>query len=378
MVNGEQIDRYFDRLKRWTYRFRSSLIITVSFALILLLVYWLGWWETLGILFLKFGLGAKVAGAKSFTHAIIKAGGKKAIAGATAGMLAKRHIIDLMSRFFAEHSIKRYRHNLTLLLGKKYDEIRHSTPVKKIKAFGSMLLSVPIVYFFWTKVLGTAIQKFVYALVLPLFTLIWRVILTSFNFLGFLFEILMLNLLLDALKNYSWGKKFLELIDAVIRLIGRMLNLLNTMLGYIGLDPKGWLIKFSIRFNRWLESILDRGLSKITRVQRRRDRYVNAVEALSEKRKLHLIAREDKKISYWRYTHKLFRQKILREKSWREKREERAKRWNRSKAGKQNTIHEKITAKYKRQHILLLPYHRINKHGRKAFRSPIESQESSA
>ena len=364
-MKQEQIDQFFLRLRNWTYAHRSALVIVVSLILILLLIYWLGWWETLGILFLKFGLGAKVAGAKSITHAIVKAGGKKAIAAATAGMLAKRHIIDLISRFFAEHSVKRYKRNLLLLLSSKYDEIKNSTPVKKIKAFGSMLLSVPLIYFFWTKVLGTAIQKFVYALLLPLITLIWRLILTSFNFLGFLFEILMLNLLLDALKNYSWGKKFLELIDAVIRLIGRMLNLLNTMLGYIGLDPKGWLIKFSIRFNRWLESILDKGLSKITKVQRRRDRYVNAVEALSEKRKLYLLAKEDKKISYWRYTRKLFKQKILRKKGWREKREERAKRWKEPKAGSRNAIREKIADNRKRQSALLLPYHQMVREKRK-------------
>lgn len=364
-MDKEQIEHYFARLKRWVYRFRSALVITISFAFIFLLVFWLGWWETLGILFLKFGLGAKVAGAKSFTHAIIKAGGKKAIATATAGMLAKRHIIDLVSRFFAEHSVKRYRHNLTLLLRRKYDEIRHSTPVKKIKAFGSMLLSIPLIYFFWTKVLGTAIQKFVYALLLPLITLIWRVILSSFNFLGFLFEILMLNLLIEALKNYSWGKKLIALIDSIIHLIGKILNLLNTMLGYIGLDPKAWLIKGSIRFNRWLESILDKGLSKISRVQKRRDRYINAVEALSEKRKRYLLAKEDKKISYWRYTRKLFKQKILREKSWRTKREERARRWKRAKTGSHNAIQERIAAKRKRQNTLLLPYHKVSMKKRK-------------
>jgi len=358
-VNQEKVDQFFIDLRLWAYTHRSALVIIVSLLLILALIYWLGWWETLGILFLKFGLGAKVAGAKSFTHAVVKAGGKKAIAAATAGMLAKRHIIDLIS-FFAEHSVKRYKRNLTLILKLKYNEIKHSTPVKKIKAFGSMLLSVPIIYFFWTKVLGTAIQKFVYALLLPLITLIWRLILTSFNFLGFLFEILMLNLLFEALQNYSWGKKFIGLIDAIVHLIGRILNFLNTMLGYIGLNPKGWLIKLSIRFNRWLESILDKGLSKITKVQRRRDRYINAVEALSEKRQRYLLAKEDQKISFWRYTRTLFKQRVLRKRGWREIREERAKRWKQPKPGSRNAIQKKIAAKQKRKSALLLPYTKSN------------------
>ena len=355
-MSQERVEQFFIRLRTWTYRHRSALVILVSTGLIFLLIYYLGWWETLGILFLKFGLGAKVAGAKSFTHAIIKAGGKKAIAVATAGMLTKRHIIDMISKFFAEHSVKRYKRNLILVLSRKYDEILHSTLVKKIKAFGSMLLSVPIIYFFWTKVLGTAIQKFVYALVLPLITLIWNLILTSFNFLGFLFEILMLNILLEALKNYNWGKKFIAFIDRIVHLIGKLLNLINTLLGYIGLNPKAWLVKLSIRFNKWLESILDKGFSRITRIQRRRDRYVNAVEALSEKRSLYALAKREKKISYWNMTRKLFLKKVLRKRNWREKRAQRSMRWQKERRSSRSFIHQKIVKKRKRKKTLLLPH----------------------
>ena len=358
-MNRAEIDRLFIRLRLWSYTYRSALVITVSLGLILGLLYWLGWWETLGILFLKFGLGAKVAGAKSFTHAIIKAGGKKAIAVATVGMLTKRHIIDLVSRFFAEHSIKRYKRNLLLLLGKKYDEIRHSTPVMKIKAFGSMLLSIPVVYFFWTKVLGTAIQKFVYALVLPMITLIWRVILSSFNFLGFLFEILMLNLLLEALKNYRWGKRLIALIDHAMELVGTLFTLFNNLLGYIGLNPRGWLVKRSIRFNKWLESILDKGLSKITRVQVGRDRYINAMEALSEKRYLYARSRCEKQISYWRYTKKLFRKRLLKESDWREVRRER-KMKREERREKRRSVGR--SGREKRA-VLRMPYHESPKRG---------------
>jgi len=356
-MSKETPQSFLSRIKRWAATYRSALVIALSFLFILLLVYWLGWWETAGILFLKFGLGAKVTGAKSFTHAIIKAGGKKAIAVATAGMLAKRHIIDLVSRFFAEHSIKRYRHNLILVLGSKFNEIRYSSPAKKLKAFGGILLSIPLVHFFWTKVLGTAIQKFIYALLLPLLSLLWRLILASVNFLGFIFEILMLNLLLDALENYYLGRKFIALIDYTIHLIGTLLNLFNNILGYIGLNPKIWVVRFSIRFNQWLETLLDKGLSKITRVARRRDRYINAVEALSEKRYLAIRTKCEKKISFWHYTKKCFKEKVLKQRVWRERRRQRQARWEKK------VLHASGKIKRKKYTALRMPYHTYKKSG---------------
>jgi hypothetical protein len=282
---------------------------------------------------------------------MIKAGGKKAIAVATAGMLTKRHIIDLISKFFAEHSIKRYKRNLTLVLKKKFDEIKHSTPVKKLRAFGSILLSVPMIYFFWTKVLGTAIQKFVYALVLPMATLLWNLVLTGINFLGFIFQILMLNIFLDTLASYSWGKKIIALIDDIVRLIGSMLSLLNTLFGYIGLNPKAWLVKLSNRFNRWLELILDKGLSPVARIQNRRYRHTNATEALRTKRYIYAQSKRNKQISYWKYSRDLFEKKVLKKREWREKRIQRKKQNNRN--ASRNTI---LTKRGKRK-PLLMPSH---------------------
>ena len=139
-MNKEQPKHRFLNISAWIHRYRFGLLILISLTFVALLIHYFGWWEAIGILFLKFGLGAKVSGAKSFAHAVVKAGGKKAIALATAGMLTKRHIIDILSKFFAEHSIKRYKKNLTLVMKKIFDEIRHSTPVKKLRAFGSMLL----------------------------------------------------------------------------------------------------------------------------------------------------------------------------------------------------------------------------------------------
>ncbi len=359
-MSTETIKTFFTRLKVWSFRHRSALVIVISFSLILLLIHFLGWWEALGLLFLKFGLGTKVAGAKTFTHAIIKAGGKKTIAIATAGMLAKRHIIDLISKFFAEHSIKRYKRNLTLVLQRIFEEIKHSSPVKKLRALGSMLLSIPVIYFFWAKVLGTAIQKIVYALILPLLTLIWNLVVTSFNLLGFIFKILMLNLFLETLTRYGWGKKIIAFIDAIIQLIGKILNLANHLLSYIGINPKKWLIKLSIRFNKWLESILDKGLSFITKVQVKRDRHINAVEALSEKRYLYAQLKRDKKISYWRYTKKLYLQTFLKKKAWREQRELRKERWKPAKRDRQAVKRDTLFTRGEKRKPLLLPYHTLS------------------
>ena len=351
------VNRFFTTLNAWLFRHRSALVILTSFLMIILLVFYLGWWETAAILFLKFGLGAKIAGAKTFTHAVIKAGGKKAIAAATAGMLAKRHIIDIISRFFAENSIKRYRRNLLLVIKMKIEEIKHSTLVKKLKALGSMLLSVPAIYFFWTKVLTAAIQKFVYALLLPLITLIWNLLASSLNFVSFILQILMLNIFLDTLKKYRWGKKIIGLVDGVIELIGKLLNLINKIFTLIGVDPRSKLIAFSNRFNRWLESILDRELSRIMKIQSHRDRYLNAVEALSEKRYLYRVSKSEKKISYTREVKRLFREKVLRERSWREIREERQKRWTAERSGSRSAIYRRVLSGRSRRSALLLPFH---------------------
>lgn len=354
-MSKERIDHFFISFRAWSFRYRSALVILISLTLIALLIHFFGWWETLGILFLKFGLGVKVAGAKTFTQAMIKAGGKKAIAVATAGMLTKRHIIDLISKFFAEHSIKRYKRNLTLVMKKKFDEIKHSTPVKKLRAFGSMLLSVPMIYFFWTKVLGTAIQKFVYALILPMATLLWNLILTGINFLGFIFQILMLNIFLDTLASYSWGKKIIALIDDIVRLIGSMLSLLNTLFGYIGLNPKAWIVKLSNHFNRWLESILDKGLNPVAKIQNRRHRHINVTEALAEKRYLYAQSKRDKQVSYWKYSKNLFEKKVLKKRDWREVRSQRKKRWKSERHNSHIAIKNNTLAKRKKRKPLFLP-----------------------
>jgi len=357
----QKIDsQLFINLKAWIFRYSSELILLLSVATILSLVYFFGWWETIGILILKFGLGAKVAGAKTLAHAIIKAGGKKAIAVATAGMLAKRHIIDIISKFFTEHSISRYKTNLTLVLKQKFEEIKNSSIVKKLKALGSMLLSIPMVYFFWTKVLGTAIQKFIYALVLPLVSTLWSLLMTSFSFFSFMFQVLMLNIFLDTISKYSVGKWIISLIDKTIYLIGELLKISNYLLGFIGLHPKAWLIKFSNWFNRWLESILDRGLSPITKLENHRNRYINIVESISEKRYLYRESKQNAQIIYWREVKKIFERVILKKRDWREGRSNRQKRWNKNRQTHHKPSKRALIAKRERRNALILPFHTVS------------------
>ncbi|SFV63475.1 hypothetical protein MNB_SV-6-625 [hydrothermal vent metagenome] len=359
--------RILINIKAWIFEHSSGLILLISTGVIVSLVYFFGWWETIGILILKFGLGAKVAGAKTFAQAIIKAGGKKAIAVATAGMLAKRHIIDIISKFFAEHSVSRYKRNLTLVLKHKFEEIKNSSLIKKLKAIGSMLLSIPMVYFFWTKVLGTAIQKFIYALILPLVSMLWSLLLTSFSFLNFIFQVMMLNIFLDTISNYSIGKKIIHFIDKIIYLIGELLKISNYLLGLVGLHPKAWIIRFSNWFNRWLESILDRGLSPTTKLENHRNRYINIVESISEKRYIYVQSKQNAQKAYWREVKKIFERVVLKKSDWRVNRKKRVARWSREKQIHHKASKRALIAKREKRNALILPFHTDPKKSRKIF-----------
>jgi hypothetical protein len=357
MAIREMNKHSFLTLEAWIHKHLTSILMLLSLAVIVFLVYFFGWWETIGILFLKFGLGAKVAGAKTFTHAIIKAGGKKAIVLATAGMLTKRHIIDLISKFFTKHSIDRYKKNLIIVIKLKIMEIKESSIAKKLKAIGSTLLSIPIVYFFWTKVLGTAIQKFIYALVVPLISAIWSVLTVSLNFLSFIFQVLMLNVFIETLAKYKVGKVIIYIIDKAVVLTAKVLNIFNSLLSIVGINPKIWLIKLSNMFNRWLESIIDKGLNYTSKLYNRRKRYVNAVESVSEKRYIFKEQKKDKKSSNWVQIQQLYKRVILKEKLWRDNRAKRLKRWEGKNISKSHNIREKVKLKRAKGEALTLPYH---------------------
>ncbi len=340
----------------WIQTHKPALIILTSIVLTAAVIHFFGWWEALGLIFLKFGLGANIAGAKTFAHAIIKLGGKKALAFATTGMLAKRHIIDIFSKFFTEHSVNRYKKNLLHVVKKKLDEVLHSPPMQRIRAFGATLLSLPFVYFFWTKVLATAIQKFVYALVVPLFSMLWRVLNTGFNILSFVFEVLMLNLFLDALSHYPWGKKILYFINLFISLIGKIFTLFGKFLELIGLHPKRWLIRHSQRFNHYLETILDSGLAHMQKVQNRRDRYVNIVESISVKRFLYAQKRSKKELSFWKQSKELYRKKVLKKRHFREVRAQRAQERNARREKSISSVQKRNFLKRRERIALRLPF----------------------
>lgn len=344
----------------WSRKNKAFLVVIITLILITIGMSYLDWWEMFGILLLKFGLGAKVAGAKTFAKAVAKAGGKKAIAGATAGMLLKRHLIDVASKFFAEYSVARYKKNLAAYFGLLWSDIKKLTIMQKFKRFGLSILAIPGMYYFWSKFVGTAVQKFVYWIFVPIVTLIWNIMVSSLTFLTntlvFILEILFLSSLLDALDKFTWGKKFLGWIDKGIGYIGKLLNWINFLLIKIGIDPKAWLIRLSNKFNKWLENKIDKGLSKIMRIQSRRNRYINGIEKISEKRFIYAQKKCDNKVSFWKNTKKIFSKRFFKKIDWRENRKEKKIKIEKR---REKTLHEKrkqkIKSKRENRYTLDLP-----------------------
>ena len=324
-------------------RHRPGLIVATTLVIVAALIHFFGWWETLAILLIKFALGVKVGGAKTLAHAVVQAGGKKALAAATAGMLAKRHLIDLFSKFFSRHSLSRWRDNLLHVLKLKYDELRRSPPAKRLKAFGTTLLSVPVIYFLWTKVVSAAVQKILYAMVLPLFSFLWNLLLTGMNILGFVLQVLMLNVFLEALAHSRFGRRLLTLIDRILYLFTAMIGLIDKALSLIGIHPRRWLIRHSIRFNHWLGRIIDRGLPFPGKLANRRDRYINGVESIYLTRARYAESRRKRPVPLRKKIRTLYERKVLKQRSWREK------RLQRSRARRQRHAR---TAAAKRQHSL--------------------------
>lgn len=357
-----------DKATYWSKKNKALLVILISFGVITIATFYFEWWGILGILFIKFGLGVKVGTVKTFAKAVAKAGGKKVIATATVGMLIKRHMIDVASKFFAKHSVGRYKKNLTSYFKLIWKDIKNMPLSKKIQRFGASILAVPAFYFFWTKVLGTAVQKIVYALIVPLLTFIWTFITASFNFITnsivFILEILFLSSLLNALEKFTFGKKFLDLIDYVVGLVGKLLNWINYLLIRLGIDPKAWLIRLSNKFNKWLEDKIDNGLNKVLRVDSRRFRYINGIEKISEKRILFYRKKSDKKVSLWKEIKINFSKKVLKKTNWKDKRE---KRKQKQIFRKNKTIVERrknaIEKKLKKRVAITLPYQELVKYG---------------
>lgn len=306
---------------------RNNLVLILSLAFVATVIgvfHYLGWWEAIGLVILNFGLGIKVKGATTFAATVAKSGGKKALAMTTAGVLLKRHIIDLTSKFFAEHSVSRYKTNITKLVKIKFNAIKNSTPMQKAKAIGSTLMSIPILYFFWSKVLGTAIQKFIYALVLPLFTALINFIMTGFSFIagliGFILQLTLLNMIIDKMERNRFGKAFLHAVMKIFSFFGDILNYINKGFILIGLDPKHWLVIKSIQFNRWLEKVVNKGENARTKIRIRREIHMNSRERILHKRALR---QEPPKPKMKKKVSELYRLKVKKRLTWKEKREKR-------------------------------------------------------
>jgi len=311
----------------------SEHLVLISVLLILALIcgafYYLDWWDAIGLLILNLGLGVKLHGAKTFAVAVAKSGGKKALAMTTAGVLIKRHIIDLTSKFFAEHSIKRWKDNIIFIAKMKFQKMMESTPAQKAKAMIGSVLSIPLVYFVWSKVLGTAIQKFIYALIYPLFMWLFDFIAHGFSFItsfiGFVFQLTLLNYLITWLERRPFGRALINWVQTIFVILGDLLDFTNKIFQAVGLDPKHRLITWSISFNRWLERIIQKEMNARDSLWSRRSMHYTSREMLHIKRK---ARKQIEKETLRRKFRKFYDKKVLKKKDWRAKRQERTKQRN--------------------------------------------------
>ncbi len=292
-------------------------------------IHYLEYWSLLGVLVMKIGLGMNVKGATVFSHALINVGGKKALLVATSSMLAKRHVIDLMSKYFKDHSIERYKSNINSVAKIKYNMAMKSSGINKIKSIGTLLLGVPILYFIWTKVLVSFLQKFVYALIYPIALTIWSFLVNSLGivstFITFIFQVVILNFGLNLLEKFSFGRKIVSWISGLSSFLGDIFHYINRLFIYLGFDPKHYMVIKSINFNRWLENIIDKKLNKRDRILARRDRRINAYEDILEVRKERVknkIAKK-KERSALQKIKEVYKRKILKEIHWKEVRKNR-------------------------------------------------------
>ncbi len=327
----------FEKLILWLEEHIVAVLVVLGFVSVIGLFKYLHYWDAIGLLVLNLGLGVKLHGAKTFAVAVSKSGGKKALAMTTAGVLLKRHLIDVASKFFAEHSVGRYKANFITIVKMKLQDIKNSTPFQKMKAVGSTLLSIPVIYFFWTKVLGTAIQKFLYALVYPLFASFFSIIAQSFSFItgliGFIFQLTLLNYLINWMERRPAGRAIINWVVTLVGFFGDVLNMFNKVFMMVGLDPKHRLIMYSIKLNRWLERIINKGLNARGKILQRREIHLTSREMLLIKRK---ARKEVEKETLHKKAKTFFDERVLGKKDWRKVREER-----KSKKDKKNDTRRK-------------------------------------
>ena len=305
---------------------KTSILVLVTIVAIIATIHFSVGWTVLGLLALKFGLGVKIGTAKTFAAGVVKAGGKKALLFTTSGMLLKRHVIDLSTKFFTDHSVGKYKQNIVSVFKMKFEGIKNSSKIQRAKAIGVTLLGGPVLYLFWTKALGAVVQKVFYKALYPIFLFIWTFIINSLGFLGnaigFIFQLVIINFVIDNLEKYWWGKAFLKGVTNIIRFFGDLFMYLNKVFIFLGFDVRMLMIRFSIKFNRWLEGILDKGLNKRQKLINRRNRHISTCKKINFKRKGRFKVREGK-ISSWKKMKGFMRTKVQKKLTWQEKREKR-------------------------------------------------------
>jgi len=329
---------------------------------VILLIDVMEWWEVIGFAFLNIVLGIKVAGAKTFSSALIKIGGKKALAGATLTVLAKRHLIDRLTKFFTEHSVERYKDNIIRLLKMKIREIRELPLVKKLKAILSAFASIPVVYYLWSKIFTGFVQKLFYSFVYPTIKGIFSLLMVGVGFVGnwlnfiwnfveFLVQVLFLNFFLEKIEKYRIGKVIVQFFVLLSKGISEIFWVVNKITSFFGVDIKHSLIVYSLRFNRYLERVIYKRENAYKRVSMHREIHRTSREKLLIERELRsdkrgIIGIRKKNLSKTKKMRKLFEKIVLKKKDWRERREIRSKRVRTSKSGV-----VKVSRKKKRRFI---------------------------
>lgn len=303
--------------------FKALLIVAIIIG-IGLIFYIFKWWEAIGLFVLKFGLGIKTAGAKSFAVAVAKSGGKKALMLTTGGVLLKRFIIDTVSAFITEHSVSRYKKNVGLYLKYQIKRLIASTWIQKIKGIILTLTAGWSLQFVVLKVIGSMAQKVLYAVFASLVSLISSSMNFVWNVVSFFIQVKLLGMFIDFMEKYQVGKDVIKYAVKLGSIIGRGFNWVNATLVKIGFDPKHWLIKHSIRFNRYIELKIYKDRNAHQLVQVRRKIHINDRELIYCVRAARVEARI-KQPSNMQKVRELYRLKILRKKTWQEKRAERIK-----------------------------------------------------
>jgi len=184
------------------------------------------------------------------------------------------------------------------------------------------IVQLPILYFVWYKVLGTAIQKLIYGLLYPLFAIFIEYIATGFNFMvglvGFIFQLTLLNYLIDWMEKRPFGKAIIKGITSFIKAFGNIFDFINSGFKIVGVDPKHALIIYSIKLNRWLERIINKHSNARDRLCSRRLIHLTSREMIISKRN---ARKQDKKEGLHKKAKRLFDEKVLKKKTWKQRRE---------------------------------------------------------